>query len=175
MGSQLNDIVFFASNEGGHFSQLMALKKLFGEYHSVLVTDNERANKTLPALKEVSEIEFAMGDVEMRMKMKDSKKKNITRWDYLPGYINLFRQCFKIWRKYRPKVIISTGSDIAVPLFLIGRLHGTKCVFIETRARVYGKTVTGKILTHIASKIIVQWPEMVGVYKGKAEYLGTLV
>ena len=58
---------------------------------------------------------------------------------------------------------------------LWGKIHGAKTVFIETRARVYGKTITGKILTPIADKIIVQWPEMLKVYKGKAEYYGVLV
>lgn len=174
MSKNLHNVVFFASNEGGHFSQLMALHELFGRFDSILVTDNERANKTLPDLKNIKAIEFAMGDVDMRKKMKHCKK-NITRWDYLPGYIALFKQCFAIWRKYRPKVIISTGSDIAVPLFLIGRMHGSRCVYIETRARVYGKTLTGKLLTKIANKIIVQWPEMVDVYHQKAEYYGTLV
>lgn len=173
--SKLNDYVFFASNEGGHFSQLMALHDLFGKYKSVLVTDNERANKNIPALREIEAIEFAMGDVNMRKKLKDSKKKNVTRWDYLPGYIELFKDCFSIWKKYRPKVIISTGSDIAVPLFIMGKLHGSKCVFIETRAKVYGKTVTGKIVQYISDKIIVQWPEMLDVYGKKAEYYGTLV
>ena len=41
----LNRIVLFACNQGGHFSQLMALNELFGKYESVLVTDNIRATK----------------------------------------------------------------------------------------------------------------------------------
>ena len=80
-----------------------------------------------------------------------------------------------IWEKYRPKVIVSTGSNIAVPLCFIAKLRGTKFVYIETRAKVYSKTISGKLVEHFADKIIVQWPEMVSVYKGKAEYHGTLV
>ena len=45
----------------------------------------------------------------------------------------------------------------------------------ENSPRVYGKSVAGNIVTKLADKIIVQWPEMVDVYGGKAEYLGTLV
>ena len=48
---KLNNTVFFASNEGGHFAQLMALHELFDKYDTVIVTDNERANKEIPALK----------------------------------------------------------------------------------------------------------------------------
>lgn len=43
--SKLNNIVMFACNEGGHFSQMMAMNELFGKYNSVLVTDNVRATK----------------------------------------------------------------------------------------------------------------------------------
>ena len=34
-----------ACNQGGHFSQMMALHELFGKYDTVLVTDNKRENK----------------------------------------------------------------------------------------------------------------------------------
>lgn len=72
-------------------------------------------------------------------------------------------------------MIVSTGSNIAVPLCFIAKLYGTRFVYIETRAKVYSKTISGKIVERFADKIIVQWPEMVNVYKGKAEYFGTLV
>lgn len=164
----------FASNEGGHFSQMMALAPLFEKYKTVIVTDNERANKQIQGLENVK-LELVLGLSKVRKKLERSKKKKLTRLDYLSGYIFSFKECFEVCQKYKPKVIISTGSVIAVPLILWGKVHGAKTVFIETRARVYGKTMTGKILTPIADKIIVQWPEMLEVYKGKAEYLGTLI
>lgn len=173
--SELNDIVFFASNEGGHFAQLLALKKLFGKYDTVVLTDNYRANKNISALKDVRTIEFAMAFADKRKELTRKKDKNMTHASYLSAYWKLFRQCYKVWKKYRPKVIVSTGSNIAVPLCFIAKLHGSRFVYIETRAKVYSKTISGKIVEHFADKIIVQWPEMVNVYKGRAEYYGTLV
>ena len=38
-----------------------------------------------------------------------------------------------------------------------------------------GSDPHGNLVEHLADKIIVQWPEMVDVYKGRAEYYGTLV
>ena len=38
----------------------MALKELFSKYDSVILTDNKRANKGIPSLKDVKAIEFAM-------------------------------------------------------------------------------------------------------------------
>lgn len=51
---------------------------------------------------------------------------------YLTSYWKLFQQCHAIWKKYRAKVIISTGSNIAVPLCFITKLHGVHFVYIET-------------------------------------------
>lgn len=66
---ELNNTVIFASNEGGHFAQLMALKSLFTKYENVILTDNECANKSIQVLKDVTAIEFAMAFVERRNEM----------------------------------------------------------------------------------------------------------
>ena len=56
--SKLNNTIMFACNQGGHFSQMMALHNLFGKYDTVLITDNVRATKQMPALKEIGAIEI---------------------------------------------------------------------------------------------------------------------
>lgn len=171
--SKKNNIVMFACNQGGHFSQMMALSELFGKYNSVLVTDNVRATKEMQALANVGNIEFSLSMAERRKELK-GHKRTTSRKDVFTAYIKLFFECRRIWRKYRPKVIVSTGSNIAVPLFYIGKLHGSKLIFIETRAKVYTKSLTGKLVGKISDKIYVQWPEMLKVYP-TAEYFGTLV
>lgn len=165
----------FACNEGGHFAQLMALNQLFSKYDSVIVTDNKRANKEIPALRNVIAIEFAMAFADKRRELTKYTNRKLTHASYLSAYWNLFKQLHSIWKKYRPKVIISTGSNIAVPLCFIAKFYNSHFVYIETRAKVYSKTISGKIVERFADKIIVQWPEMVNVYKGRAEYYGTLV
>lgn len=173
--SKLNNTVIFASNEGGHFAQLMALKPLFSKYDTVVLTDNKRANRSIPALKDVREIEFAMSFANKREELTKNKEKKMTHASYLGSYFGLFKECYAVCKKHRPKVIISTGSNIAVPLCFIAKMMGARFVYIETRAKVYNKTISGKIVERFADKIIVQWPEMVEVYKGKADYFGTLV
>ena len=106
---KLNNTIFFACSEGGHFAQMMALHQLFGQYHSVLVTDNYRANKEMPALQHVEEIAFVGGIAESRKKNANNNH-NDSRLTYLKGYLKLFGQCFKVLKKYRPKVIVSTGT-----------------------------------------------------------------
>jgi len=173
--SKLNNIVMFASNEGGHFAQLLAFHELFGKYESVVLSDNERANFNIPALKNVKVLEFAMSFANKRKELSQEKNKKLTKVSYLGAYVGLTKECYAAFRKHRPKVIISTGSNIAVPLCFIAKLYGAKFVYIESRAKVYSKTLSGKLIGRFADKVIVQWPEMVNVYKGRAVYLGTLV
>lgn len=170
--SKLNDIVMFACNQGGHFSQMMALSELFGKYDSVLVTDNVRATKEMPALRNINSIVVMKGESSRRKVVK--KEENANRWSFLGVYIQMLFESRKIWKQYRPKVIVSTGSNIAVPLFLIGKLHGSKIIFIETRAKVYARSMTGILVRKLADQIFVQWPEMLNLYP-EAKYCGTLV
>lgn len=169
--AKLNNTVMFACNQGGHFSQMMALKELFGKYDTVLVTDNVRANKDMPALKEIGQIEYMLVMAESR---KKQKKNRANRFYGIFSYAKAFISCVKIWRKFRPKVIVSTGSSIAVPLFWMGKLHGSKLIFIETRAKVYARSLSGMLVRRTADQIFVQWPEMLKMYP-EAKYCGTLV
>ena len=168
----LNRIVLFACNQGGHFSQLMALNELFGKYESVLVTDNIRATKDMSTLKNVTSIEIIEGEAKQRKGQK--RNSSGSRLTFVGVYIKSFFHCRKIWMKYRPKVIVSTGSNIAVPLFIIGKLYGSKIIFIETRAKVYTKSMTGILVRHMADQIFVQWPEML-TFSPEAKYCGVLV
>ena len=162
----------FACNQGGHFSQMMALHKLFGKYNSVLVTDNVRATKEMPALNEIGAIELMEGESSRRKEVKEQDSGS--RWSFMGVYIKMLFASWNLWKKYRPKVIVSTGSNIAVPLFLVGKLHGSKIIFIETRAKVYARSMTGILVRHMADQIFVQWPEMLKLYP-EAKYCGTLV
>ena len=168
----LNDCVMFACNQGGHFSQMMALRELFSKFCSILVTDNVRATKNLAYLKNIETIEIVEGEASKRKEIKGNESAG--RFAFIGVYIQMFFVSMKIWKKYRPKVIISTGSNIAVPLFLIGKLHGSKIIYIETRAKVYARSMTGILVRYLADQIYVQWPEMLKLYP-EARYCGTLV
>lgn len=170
--SKLNNIVMFACNQGGHFSQMMALSELFSKYNSVLVTDNVRATKEMPDLSRIGNIIIMEGESSRRKTV--NSKENANRWSFLGVYLNMLFESWKIWKRIRPKVIVSTGSNIAVPLFLIGKLHGSKIIFIETRAKVYARSMTGILVRRMADQIFVQWPEMLKLYP-EAKYCGTLV
>ncbi len=86
--------------------------------------------------------------------------------------INTYR-AFKILRKERPDLIISSGAAVAVPFFYVGKLYGAKTIYMEVFDRVNHSTITGRLVYPISDRFLVQWEEMKEVYP-KAINLGSI-
>ncbi|CAG6230488.1 putative glycosyl transferase enhancer [Streptococcus pneumoniae] len=78
---------------------------------------------------------------------------------------------FKILRKERPDIIVSSGAAVSVPFFYLGKIFGAKTVYIEVFDRIDAPTMTGKLVYPVTDRFIVQWEEMKKVYP-KAINLG---
>jgi UDP-N-acetylglucosamine transferase subunit ALG13 len=71
--------------------------------------------------------------------------------------IYLFFKELKILIIEKPDIIVSTGSEIAIPAFLISKLLRIKTIFVESLTRITELSGTGKILLKIANIFLVQW------------------
>ncbi len=80
---------------------------------------------------------------------------------------------WKVLKKERPDVIISSGAAVAVPFFYLGKLFGAKTIYIEVFDRINKPTMTGRIVYPITDRFIVEWEEMRKVYP-KAVNLGSI-
>ena len=74
-------------------------------------------------------------------------------WKYV---INFF-QSLRIYLRERPRFIFSTGSGMAIATCLIGKIFGSKIIFLESGARIHTPSLTGRLLYHVADLFIVQW------------------
>ena len=83
------------------------------------------------------------------------------------------RLAWKILRKEKPDLIISSGAAIAVPFFYIGKLLGIKTLYVEIFDRIDKPTLSGRLVYPVADRFVVQWEEMKGVYP-KAINLGSI-
>lgn len=72
---------------------------------------------------------------------------------------NLARAAAIIARR-RPRLVVTSGAGVVVPLCLLARLAGARLVHVETMARVTSPSATGRLLSRLASRTIVQWPEL---------------
>ncbi len=63
-----------------------------------------------------------------------------------------FVSTFKIICREKPKLIVSTGSEIAIPAFYLGKLFRIKTIFIESWTRIDRPTGTGKIVYPVSDR-----------------------
>ncbi len=88
----------------------------------------------------------------------------------------LIKNTFLAWRilrKERPDLIVSTGAAVAVPFFYLGKIFGARTIYIEVFDRVDNPTVTGRLVYPITDLFIVQWDELKKFYP-KAVNLGSV-
>lgn len=140
----------FISSTGGHLTELLQLSSMFSKYDSYLVTEKTSSN----------------------LKLKDRYKKVFyliygTK-DYPFTYpFKLMANCFKslyLYFKIRPDFIITTGAHTAGPMCCLGKIFGSKIIYIETFANIHTKTVTGRLIYKFADLFLVQWESMLKLY-----------
>ncbi len=86
-----------------------------------------------------------------------------------------FVTIWRILRREKPDVIVSTGAEIAIPAFYLAKVLGIKTIFIEAWTRVYRPTGTGRIVYPVADVFLVQWKELLPSYGPKARYEGAVL
>lgn len=133
-------------SSGGHLTQLHALKPWWDDHTRAWVTfDTPDAVHTLAG------------------------EENVW-WAYHPttrSVKNLVKNlglAWKVMRRFRPTVILSTGAGVALPFFVLGRLTGVRTVYIEVYDRIETPTLTGRLCRPFTDLMLVQWPEQAGLY-----------
>ncbi|MEG0825991.1 MAG: PssD/Cps14F family polysaccharide biosynthesis glycosyltransferase [Bacilli bacterium] len=150
--------VLFISSTGGHLSEMMQLKSMFDKYDYHIITEKTKSNDKLSKIY----------PNKVNYLIYGSK-------DHLVLYpFKLLVNCIKslyFYFKIKPKFIITTGAHTAGPMCCIGKIFGSKIIYIETFANINSKTITGRLVYHFADLFIVQWKDMLKLYP-KAVYGG---
>jgi len=90
-------------------------------------------------------------------------------------FIN-FLKIIIILLKEKPKFLISTGGELAVPFFYLSKIFfGTKLIYLEIYARVSTTSIAGRFVYPITDLFLVQWKSLTQKYGKKAKYIGALV
>ena len=145
--------IALACNQGGHLTEMTFLSEAFEDHDTFYLTyDTFRA-------REIDERKYLL------------KKIDTNPFRMLIGFFVMA----KILLKERPDVIVSTGSEIAIPAFFVGKLLGSQTIFVESWCRVQTRSTTGRIVYPIADLFLVQWPDLVEQYGEKARYEGSIV
>ena len=146
--------VCLVGSSGGHLTHLYMLKSFWKDKDRFWVTFDKEDAKSLLEGEKVYSCYYPTN-------------RNIK---------NLIKNTFvalKVLIKEKPDLIISSGAAVAVPFFYIGKMMGSKLIYIEVFDRIDKPTISGKLVYPIVDKFIVQWEEQKKVYP-KAENLGSI-
>lgn len=141
-------------SSGGHLTQLYMLKPFWEKQERFWVTFDKEDAKSLLEGEQIYPCHYPTN-----RNIKNLLRNTVLAW--------------KVLRKEKPELIISTGAAAAVPFFYLGKLFGAKTIYIEIFDRIDKPTVTGKLVYPITNRFIVQWEEQKKVYP-KAINLGSI-
>jgi beta-1,4-N-acetylglucosaminyltransferase len=149
------DAALLVCSPGGHLLQMLRLEPAWRDLRTTWITLEAADSSHL--LRERSVV-FAKGPTNRSVK----------------ALLANVRIAWKVVRRERPQVIVSTGAALAVPFFVIGKLHGARLVYVESLTRIEELSLAGRIVYPLADAFFVQWPTAVGKRK-KARYVGGLL
>lgn len=146
--------ICLVGSSGGHLTHLYQLKKFWENKNRFWVTFDKEDARSILENEKVYNCYYPT----------NRNLKNLIKNTFV---------AFKVLRKEKPDIIISSGAAIAVPFFYVGKIFRAKTVYIEVFDRIDKPTLTGKLVYPVTDKFIVQWEEMKKVYK-KAENFGSI-
>ena len=152
--------LLFVLGSGGHTSRGLILSKE-GQHEMYYIVPWESEVTKVKVEKNYFSV------ISPRFRAKDSRVMSVFRTLFL------FLHSLIILLVVKPKVLISTGSGLTLPPFLLARFLGMKTRFIESPSRVFNPSIAGKFLLGKVDRWFSSWPELVEQFPG-VEYKGMI-
>lgn len=153
--------VLFILGSGGHTTRGLLLSKQNKEDSYFIIPWESKTTKA-----KVREKYFSV--ISPRFRAKDNRIMSGIRT------IFLFLHSLIILFVVRPKIIISTGSGLTIPSFLIAGLLRIKTLYVESPSRIYRPSIAGSFLIGKVDMWLSSWSELANIYE-KVEYRGMIV
>jgi UDP-N-acetylglucosamine:LPS N-acetylglucosamine transferase len=142
-------------SQGGHLTEMMEMLEAFQEYALFFATYTGPREAELKAIAPTYVTPYTgVGPLST---------------------LRYFTWALRLLLKERPDVIVSNGAEIALPFFYLGKLMGTKLVYIEGLFSVTRLSKTGKLVYPVADLFLVQWPQLLESCGKKARYEGSIL
>ena len=145
--------ICIACSIGGHFTEIIELREVYEKYDYFFVTN--------PGVQTIS----TLANERTYFIPEKEEKKSV--------FLKQLFMSLKILLKEMPDVIVTTGSGDMFWICVLGKLLGSKVVYIESSARVTNPSKFGKFIYKfkIADIFIYQWEKLRrhypnGVYGG---------
>lgn len=146
--------ILLVCTPGGHLIQLASLSRAWAGYSRAWVTEDCNAARSL--LRD-ERIYHGFGPAAR-------------------SFVNLVRNTIlarRLIRDLKPKLLVSTGAAMCVPFVWVARLAGVKVFYVESVTRVAAPSLTCRLVTPVANRVYVQWPEIATRVRGSI-YVGSV-
>ncbi|MHC4644443.1 MAG: PssD/Cps14F family polysaccharide biosynthesis glycosyltransferase [Planctomycetota bacterium] len=155
MNTQKSMRICLAASAGGHLSQLLK------------VTENCKGCETFC----ITTAKIVQGKVQKfgRVYVVDECNRQ-----HPIRVVKVLLRCIKVIFKERPDVIISSGAAVGCIVCFLGKMLGTKVIWLDSITNVERISLSGRMVRYIADLFLVQWAELAEQYKN-AEYAGAVI
>ena len=143
--------IAIVSSCGGHLTEVRLLRRFYEPHEFFYVVDDRII---LPK------------DMEGKTYVATHSERD------LRFLVNLW-EAWKILRKEKPDLIVSTGAGILVPFAVFAKVLRIPVLFLETLNRVYHPSLTARIMYRLADRFFYQW-EPLAKYFPQGECTGPL-
>ncbi len=145
--------IVLVCSSGGHLTEMYHLLPAFEGHEIIFVTYESERTKIMTQRKYLLR---NIGRNPLRMAFS-------------------FLAFMRILGREKPNLVVSTGSEIAIPALYVSRLLGIKTVYIESWCRVVEPSGTGRFVYRVADLFLVQWPQLLDRYGKRAKYEGGIL
>jgi UDP-N-acetylglucosamine:LPS N-acetylglucosamine transferase len=128
-------------SSGGHLLQMVGLREAWCHDERMWVTFDKADARSL--LRD-ERVEYAHGPTN----------RNI------PNLLRNVRLAWRLVRRERPRAVITTGAGVAVPFAWTARMLRIPVVYVESFTRIYGLSLSARLIAPAAERIYVHWPEL---------------
>lgn len=149
--------ILLVATAGGHLQELMALEPAYSEYDRVLLTDRFPWTVALDAY------------LVPRWTGKRCFYIRMSLYLLICGIYASW-----IFLRHRPKVMLTTGAEIALPAILLSKLFGCKSIFVESVTCFERPSFTARFALLWVNRFYSQQPETVA-YDTSIIYEGSIV
>lgn len=140
--TELSEPPVFAASAGGHLDLLRAIAPdVVASHEPVWVTSQTPRGERLR--RDAEEVEL------------------LPEYGRSPaGAIRNVLAAARVVLRRRPRTVVTSGAGVVAPFCLLARLTGARLLYVETMARVSTPSMTARLLSRVASRVVVQWPEL---------------
>ena len=128
------------ASAGGHWIQLLRLKPAYEAADLIYISTEKSFAET------VKEHRFYT-------------VPDANRWNKML-LLKMAVEVFKIIRREKPDVVISTGAAPGLLGIIAGKTIGAKTIWIDSIANVEQLSLSGKLASRVASRTYTQWPHL---------------